>query len=88
MKQTTSFWEKLKICYRVLTLDYYVYFGFNKNAILWEDDGRYKGLDRKGFSAFEYLDDQLNIEAYGKVTSLHDLFWHIIEKWAIKQQSV
>ena len=34
MEQTTSIWKRLKICYRALTQDYYVFFGFDKDAIV------------------------------------------------------
>lgn len=86
MKQTTSFWERLKICYKVLTLDYYVYFGFNEDAILWKEDGKYKGLNEKGFAAFEYVSDKVKMYSHDKLTNLHDFFWHFIEKYARIQQ--
>ena len=61
MKQTTSFWERLKICYKVLTLDYYVYFGLVLTKMQYCEKRvvNYKGLDEKGFVAIKYCFENL-----------------------------
>lgn len=83
-KQTSSLWERLKICWSVLTLESYVYFGLGKDPIIWNEDGTYKKLKDKKFSAFTYIPYDLKFTAYGKETNLHDFIWRCIEKFAGK----
>lgn len=40
----TSIFERLKICWYVLTKSYYLYFGLDKDLIVWNEDGTYKCL--------------------------------------------
>ena len=82
MTQTTSIWERLRMAYRALTQDYYVFFGVDKDAIIWNKDGTYKELDKKKLSQFSYVPYDLKIMAYEKETSMHDFIWSLVEKFA------
>lgn len=87
-KQKTSIWERLRMAYKALTQDYYVFFGIDKDAIKWNDDGTYKGLDKKKMSMFSYISDNEKMKAYGKETNLHNFLWHFIEQFAKEVQNV
>lgn len=86
MAQTTSILERLRMAYRALTQDYYVFFGIDKDAIIWNKDSTYKELNKKKLSQFSYIPYDFKIEAYGKETNLHDFLWSIIEKFAKEAQ--
>ena len=45
-EQRSSIWERLKICWSVLTKYNYIYFGVSKNPVEWNEDGSYKRLKR------------------------------------------
>lgn len=85
-KQKTSIWERLRMAYRALTQDCYVFFGIDKDAAIWNNDGTYNGLDKKKISQFSYVSYDVKFEAYGKEVNLHDFFWHFIEEFAKKAQ--
>ena len=86
-KQKTSLWERLRMAYRALTQDYYVFFGVDKDAIIWNEDETYKCLDKKKLSQFSYISYDEKFEAYGKETNLHDFLWHSIEEFAKEAQN-
>lgn len=75
------------MAYRALTQDYYVFFGIDKDAIMWNDNGTYNCLDRKKLSQFSYVSYEEKFEAYGKETNLHDFFWSCIEEFAKEAQN-
>ena len=75
------------MAYRALTQDYYVFFGVDKDAIMWNDNGTYNCLDRNKLSQFSYVSYDEKFEAYGKKTNLHDFFWSCIEEFAKEAQN-
>ena len=81
-EQKTSLWERLRMAYRALTQDYYVFFGFDEDAIIWNDDDTYKEIDKRKASAFCYISYDMKFESNNKETNLHDFMWSIIEKFA------
>lgn len=86
-KQKTSFGERLRMAYKALTQDYYVFFGIDKDAVMWNDDGTYNCVDKKKISQFSYISYDEKFEAYGKEANLHNFFWHMIEKFANEAQN-
>ena len=86
-KQKTSIWERIRIAYKALTQDYYVFFGFNEDAIIWDEDGSYKEINKKKISQFSYIPYDMKLKAYNKETNLHDFLWNIIEKFAKEAQN-
>ena len=84
--QKTSIWERLRMAYRALTQDYYVFFGVDKDTIIWNEDDTYKELDNKKLSQFSYVPYDLKIMAYGKETSMQDFVWSVVEKFAKEAQ--
>lgn len=86
-EQKTSIWERLRIAYKALTQNYYVFFGLDKDAIIWNEDGTYKGIDKKKMSSFSYISCDMKFKsANGEETNLHDFIWKIIEKLANQAQ--
>ncbi len=85
-EQKTSIWERLKIAYKALTQDYYVFFGIDKNAIIWNEDGTYKKIDKKKMSSFSYISCDMKFKSANEETNLHDFMWRIIEKLALQAQ--
>ena len=86
IEQTTSLWERLKLCYRALTRDYYIFFACDKDAIQFDENGKYDTTDRNKTSSFTYVGDEPMMTAYGKVTTFHDFYWSIIEKFSKNAQ--
>lgn len=86
-KQKTSIWERLRMAYRALTQDYYVFFGIDKDATIWNNDGTYNGLDKKKITQFSYVSYDTKFEACDKEENLHDFFWHLIEMFAKEAQN-
>ena len=86
MVQTTSIWERLRMAYRALTQDYYIFFGIDKDTIIWNKDGTYKELDKKKLSQFSYIPYNLKMMAYGEETNMHDFVWNLVEKFAKEAQ--
>ena len=87
MAQKTSIWERLRMAYRVLTQDYYVFFGFDKDTIIWNENGTYKELNKKKLSQFSYIPYDFKMMAYGKETNIHDFLWNMIENFAKEAQN-
>jgi hypothetical protein len=86
VEQKTSLLERLKICWNVLTLKNYVYFGLGKDPIIWNEDGTYKELKKNKFSCFSCISNNYKFIAYDKETNLHDFTWECIEKFAKEAQ--
>lgn len=88
MKQRTSFIERLKIAFNALTKDYYVFVGVDKDAILWNEDSSYHGIDSSKMVMLSYIADEPKIwsETEKEVYTFHDFFWRVIEKTAQKAQ--
>lgn len=85
-EQKTSIWERLKIAYKALTQDYYVFFGIDKNAIIWNKDGTYKEIDKRKMSSFSYISCGMRFKTANEETNLHDFIWRVIEKLAKQAQ--
>ena len=86
MEQRTSLWERLKICYKALTQDYYVFFGFDKDMFI--EGGEYLVVNRKKTSSFQYIPDELILESDDGENSVRlcNFLWKTIEKIARKRQ--
>lgn len=76
----TSIIERLKICWYVLTKKYYLYFGFDKDMIVWNDDSTYSHLKDSSLKCYKYLSTE-QIVAHGEETSLHDFILKTIAKF-------
>ena len=86
-EQKTSIWERLRIAYKALTKDYYVFFGLDKDAIIWNKDGTYKEINKKKMSSFSYISCDMKFKsANGEETNLHDFIWRIIKMLAEQAQ--
>lgn len=87
VKQTTSFWERLKICWSVLTKHNYVYFGIGKDPIIWNEDGSYKEINKDAIKAYCYITYNYKFDTNTGVENLHDFMWNTIEKMAKEAQN-
>jgi len=85
-EQKTSIWERLKIAYKALTQDYYVFFGIDKDAITWNEDGTYKEIDKRKISSFSYISNNIKFKLCNEETNLHDFIWRVIGKLALRAQ--
>lgn len=77
----TSIFERLKICWYVLTKKYYLYFGLDKDSIIWDKDGKYLGLKESSVKALIYISKDYQFLAYNKKTNLHDFVLKVIAKF-------
>lgn len=86
MKQTTSLWERLKICWYVLTMHNYIYFGICKDPLNWNEDGSYKSLNKHAVKAYTYVTYDYKFNTNKGITNLHDFVWGCIEKFSNEAQ--
>lgn len=77
----TSIFERLKICWYVLTKKYYLYFGLDKDLVVWNEDGTYKCLKESSAKCLAYISKDYQFLAYGKKTNLHDFVLKVIIKF-------
>lgn len=77
----TSIFERLKICWYVLTKKYYLYFGLSKDLIVWNEDDTYKCLKEDSLKCYEYISKDYEFLAYNKKTNLHDFILKAIAEF-------
>ena len=77
----TSIFERLKICWYVLTKKYYLYFGLDKDTIIWDEDGKYLCLKESSVKALIYISKDYEFLVYNKKTNLHNFVLKVIAKF-------
>ena len=77
----TSIFERLKICWYVLTKKFYFYVGLDKDSIIWDKEDKYLGLKESSAKCFVYISKDYQFLAYGKKTNLHDFVLKVIVKF-------
>lgn len=77
----TSIFERLKICWYVLTKRYYLYFGLDKDLIVWNENDTYKCLKESSFKYYQYISKDYEFLAHDKKTNLHDFVLKVIVKF-------
>ena len=77
----TSILERLKVCWYVLTKRYYLYFGLDKDLIVWNEDGTYKCLKDSSLKSYEYISEEYEFMAYGRKTNLRTFALRVIAKF-------
>ena len=78
----TSIFERLKICWYVLTKRYYLYFGLDDGLIVWnEEDNTYKSLKDSSLKCYEYISEEYEFMAYGQKTNLRTFALRCIAKF-------
>lgn len=55
VEQKSSLLERLKVCWNVLTKKNYVYFGIGKEPVLWDENGKYKEIDKNRYDVIRVL---------------------------------
>lgn len=87
MKIITSFIERLTICWNVLMLKNYIYFGIKKNPIIWDENGKFVGLKPGATSCYWDVDESCKFYINdNEPTSLNKLIWNVVEKMAKNEQ--
>lgn len=77
----TSIFERLKICWYVLTKKYFLYVGLDKDCILWDKEDKYLSLKKSSVKCYVYISKDYQFLAYDKKTNLHDFVLKIIAKF-------
>lgn len=77
----SSIFERLKICWYVLTKRYYLYFGLDKDLIVWNEDDTYKCLKESSLKCYQYISKDYEFLAHDKKTNLHDFVLKVIVKF-------
>ena len=77
----TSIFERLKICWYVLTKKYYLYFGLSKDLIVWNEDDTYKCLKEDSLKCYKYISEDYEFLAYNEKTNLHNFTLKAIAKF-------
>ena len=77
----TSIFERLKICWYVLTKRYYLYVGLDKDLIVWNKDNTYKCIKESSVKCYEYISKEYEFMAHDRKTNLHDFVLKVIIKF-------
>jgi hypothetical protein len=85
-EQSSSLWERLKICWNALTKSNYAFFAVNNDFIEFYNSGKYKTVKRKAISAYSCITYDVSILLDGKPVSLHDFIWKTIEVFSKEAQ--
>lgn len=86
VKQTSTLWERLKICWHALTKKNYVFFGLSDNPIIWNKDGSYNGINRNALACYTCISYDYKFNTDEGVKNLHDYTWSAIETFAKEAQ--
>ena len=87
MKTITSFIERLTICWKVLTLKNYIYFGVKKNPIIWDKNGNYAGLIPGSTCCYWDVDESYMFYINdNELTTLNKVIWNVVEEIAKNEQ--
>ena len=86
VEQTSSLWERLKVCWHILTKDNYVIFCINDNTIVWNKDGTYSHINPNSTAFYCKVTYDVKWKMKGVITNLHDFFWSYIEGISKKAQ--
>ena len=77
----TSIFERLKICWYVLTKKYYFYVGLDEDSIIWDEKDEYLELKKSSVKCYDYISKDYQFLAYDKKTNLHDFVLKVIVKF-------
>lgn len=77
----TSIFERLKICWYVLTKKYYFYVGMDEDLIIWDEKDKYLELKKSSVKCYDYISKDYQFLAYDKKTNLHDFVLKVIVKF-------
>ena len=73
-----SIFERLKICWYVLTKKFYFYVGMDADSIIWGEKDEYLGLKESSLKCYDYISKDYQFLAYDKKTNLHDFVLKVI----------
>ena len=74
-EQKSSLWERLKICWSVLTKKNYIYLGMSNRPFVFDKEGMYVGLNRRKFCSYSCVTYDYEFETKEGKTNLHDFMW-------------
>ena len=74
-EQKSSLWERLKICWSVLTKKNYIYLGMSNRPFVFNKRGMYVGLNRRKFCSYSCVTYDYEFETKEGKTNLHDFMW-------------
>lgn len=80
--QKSSIWERLKICWYVLTKKNYIYFGIGKNPIKFDENGFYKNIEEDALKCYVSVSYDYKFNTNYGEANLHDVVWNVVEEVA------
>lgn len=86
VEQKSSLFERLKVCWNVLTKKNYIYFGIDKEPIIWNEDGSYKSTNPKALACFSCVTYDYEFNSNNGIKNLHNFVWHTVEEFAKQAQ--
>ena len=75
--QKTSLWERLKVCWYVLTMHNYIYFGISRNPFITDETGLH--CNRKKLKSYSYVDNDCELVCENGNRSFYDFVWDVVE---------
>ena len=86
MKTITSFIERLIVCWKVLTMKNYIYFGTKKDPIVWDENGKFICLAPSSTSCYWDVDESYKFYINHEPTTLNKIIWSVVEQMAKNEQ--
>lgn len=74
--------ERLLICWHVLTKKNYVFFAIDNDAIIFDDDGKYSSLNINKVAEFDYFDEKFNLDSIHGIKNIGWFIWKSIAIFA------
>ena len=75
--QKTSLLERLKVCWYVLTMHNYIYFGISRNPFITDETGLH--CNRKKLKSYYYVDNDCELVCDDGNRSFYDFVWEVVE---------
>ena len=75
--QKTSLWERLKVCWYVLTMHNYIYFGISRKPFIKDETGL--RCNRKKLKSYSYVDNDCELVCDNGNLSFYDFVWNVVE---------
>jgi len=74
--------ERLLICWHILTKKNYVFFAIDNDAVIFDDDGKYSHLNTNKVAEFDYFDEKFNLDSISGIKNIGWFIWKSIAVFA------
>lgn len=84
--QKTSLLERLKVCWYVLTMHNYIYFGISRNPFFTDETGLH--CNKKKIRSYCYVSNDCELVGDNGKRSFYDFIWEVVETFSKSAREV